>query len=187
MPKNISTLQRKESRKMKILVFSDSHGSAFNMQKAVNMHPDAEYILHLGDGVEDLRYIKHSIPNVIAVSGNHEDFTPLEDKQPHTRVLEIAGKRIFMCHGHKQKVRLGLHNLYYTANEENVDIALYGHTHIKRNDYTPLAESPDQIRSGVYFFNPGSISQPRDDFYSSFGLIDIQPNGVLLSHGLITK
>lgn len=168
---------------MKILVFSDSHGSSFNMQKAINMHPDAEYILHLGDGVEDLRYIKHSIPNIFAVSGNHEDFSSLAENQPHSRVVEIAGKRIFMCHGHKLKVRLGLQNLYYTANEECADIALYGHTHIKRNDYLPS----NQHENGLYIFNPGSISQPRDDFYSSFGLIDIQPNGILLSHGLIKK
>ena len=153
---------------MKILVFSDSHGSAFNMQKAVNMHPDAEYILHLGDGVEDLRYIKHSIPNVIAVSGNHEDFTPLEDKQPHTRVLEIAGKRIFMCHGHKQKVRLGLQNLYYTANEENVDIALYGHTHISRTLY----------EDGLWIVNPGSCSRPRDSS-PSYAVIDITEKGIM--------
>lgn len=38
---------------MKVLIFSDSHGKAENMLRAVSLHPDAEYIVHLGDGSGD--------------------------------------------------------------------------------------------------------------------------------------
>ena len=39
---------------MKILIFSDSHGRSANMLKAIEYHPDAETLLHLGDGTDDL-------------------------------------------------------------------------------------------------------------------------------------
>ncbi len=164
---------------MKILVFSDSHGNCVNMQKAVDMHPDARYILHLGDGINDLDMLKTGNIKTYTVNGNFEDGFFSAKKGLPFQCVEIEGKKIFMCHGHRQKVGFGLQNLYYTALENGADIALYGHTHVKYNKYTPLEEK------GLHIFNPGSISRPRDNIYSSYGIIDIQKNGVLLSHGLI--
>ncbi len=36
---------------MKCLVFSDSHGNVSYMKKALRLHPDAEVVFFLGDGL----------------------------------------------------------------------------------------------------------------------------------------
>ena len=59
----------------KILVFSDSHGTTHNMRRAIDMHPDAEVIFFLGDGLSDIElfikdktrpisYLQHEITAV---------------------------------------------------------------------------------------------------------------------------
>ena len=90
-----------------------------------------------------------------------------------------------MCHGHRQFVNVGHQNLIYSAIEQNADIALYGHTHCKFNKYIPSDELAFNCNKGLYIFNPGSISRPRDGIYPSYGIIEIQENGILLSHGNI--
>ncbi len=173
---------------MKILVFSDSHGSVFNMQKAVNMHPDAQFILHLGDGIADLNRLRSDVKySIYCVNGNFEDLSSLSKKSDNSRCIEICGKIIYMCHGHKERVGLGLNNLILSSIENNADIALYGHTHVKFNKYFPIGQLPFEYNKGLYVFNPGSISLPRDDLYSSYGIIDIQGSDILLSHGIINK
>ncbi len=167
---------------MKILVFSDSHGRFHNMKKAIDLHPDAKYILHLGDGLADLDFIDTKKHTVVKVNGNYEDAFSRNINGLPFALVEIENARIFMCHGHKYSVNYGMHNLYYTALENNADIALYGHTHIKHNEYMPT-----EREKGLYLFNPGSISRPRDNVYSSYGIIEIQNGNILLSHGFIKK
>ena len=38
---------------MKCLCFSDSHGNSLGIRRALNMHPDAEVVFFLGDGLSD--------------------------------------------------------------------------------------------------------------------------------------
>jgi putative phosphoesterase len=172
---------------MKILVFSDSHGKYNNMQKAVNMHPDAKYLLHLGDGIADLDNVNMGNIELHKVNGNFEDSFLFVKKALPFECVEICGRRIYMCHGHRHKVGFGLHNLCLSALENNIDIALYGHTHVKHNEYITGEKLPFTRKNGLYIFNPGSISLPRDSIYSSYGIIEIQDNGILLSHGLIKE
>ena len=40
-----------------ILVFSDSHGASFNMSNVIKKYPEAECVIHLGDGAEDTKYL----------------------------------------------------------------------------------------------------------------------------------
>lgn len=164
---------------MKILVFSDSHGKFINMQKAIDMHPDAQYLLHLGDGTADLDDINTVNKKIYTVNGNFEDSFFSAQKGLPFQCVEIEGKRIFMCHGHRQRVSYGLQNLCYNALENDADVALYGHTHVKYDKFVPFEQK------GLHVFNPGSISRPRDCVYPSYGIIEIQKNGILLSHGMI--
>ena len=48
---------------MKCLVFSDSHGSPYFIQKAISLHPDADVIFFLGDGLDDISEIFERYPN----------------------------------------------------------------------------------------------------------------------------
>ena len=164
---------------MKIIVFSDSHGKYNNMKKALDMHPDAQFLLHLGDGTGDIDCIDTSKISVYKVNGNYEDGIFSQAKEPSHQCIEIGGKIIYMCHGHRHRVGFGLQNLLYSGLENNADIILYGHTHVKHNEY-----ASGQTK-GVYLFNPGSITRPRDSMYASYGLIEMEKNGILLSHGII--
>lgn len=73
-----------------------------------------------------------------------------------------------MTHGHKEKVKEGLTNLYYKALSLSCDIVLFGHTHI-----------PLKIQEGsIFFINPGSITFPRGGSKSSYALITLQEEAV---------
>ena len=57
---------------MRILVFSDSHGSTYRMREAISLHTEADIIIHLGDGERDIDLLKEEIGNrkVVQVCGN---------------------------------------------------------------------------------------------------------------------
>ena len=170
---------------MKLLVFSDSHGKATNMQNAVDMHKNADSLLHAGDGIKDIDLLKN-IPNTVyTVNGNFEDSFFSLQKGNKYAIFELGGKKIYMCHGHRHNVNFSMSSLIYSAVECDADIVIYGHTHQKHNEYISGEDLPFKREKGLYIFNPGSISRPRDNIYASFGLIEIQGNGVLLSHGII--
>ena len=46
---------------MRILVFSDSHGNSRCMSEALYSNPNAEMIIHLGDGERDLNDIGDAV------------------------------------------------------------------------------------------------------------------------------
>ncbi len=134
---------------MLIYVLSDTHGDCdpfFQKYKKL-LAPDA--IIHLGDYVEDALIIQnHTGVEVFYVKGNGDY---LFEGVPQKRVLTIDGHRILLVHGHNEKVSRGLETLYFKALEENVELALFGHTHV------PL----DIESGGVRLMNPGSPSRPR--------------------------
>ena len=57
---------------MKCLVFSDSHSYYYSMVRALKLHPDAEIVFFLGDGLSDIDYVAEHLPNAkfLAVRGN---------------------------------------------------------------------------------------------------------------------
>ena len=112
---------------MKFLVFSDSHGMCSNLTHIAGLHPDADAIIFLGDGLRDLREI-HSLP-VIAVRGNCDPFTSPE---PTLRSFTANGVRVCLIHGHEQKVKDTDAVLYSLG--KSYDLILHGHTHVHRND-----------------------------------------------------
>lgn len=140
---------------MKLLVISDTHRNIENAVSLINkLKPD--YVLHLGDVCEDSKRLSDIFPKLIVLSviGNN-DYSLMYPDFPLERVFEIGGKKIFMCHGHKYRVKLGIYSLLLRAKELNADIALFGHTHEK------LLEKED----GIIILNPGSTR--------SYGIIEI--------------
>lgn len=131
---------------MKILVLSDSHGAA--LLPAFNKEaPD--HVLFLGDGARDadrLYGISGAVP-VCRVSGNCD----LADSEPQTKILDLAGRRTVMTHGHAFGVKSGLAALAAYAKSVNADIALYGHTHAAHSE----------TRDGVLLVNPGAAVNGR--------------------------
>lgn len=167
---------------MKFLIASDIHGSAYWAERLVSAieveQPDR--IILLGDLLyhgprNDLPrdYApKRVIPllndlaksgRVIAARGNCEaevdqmvlDFPCMADS---TTVMDSDGRELFCTHGHV--FGAGMHNSVDNAPALPEGSALvYGHTHIKVNEES-------QAHPGLWLFNPGSVSIPKDGTHS---------------------
>lgn len=146
---------------MRIIVISDTHRHNLDLMEEIIEIQKPDLILHLGDNVEDGEYLseKSGIETII-VRGNG-DYDP---DYPFDRVVDVAGKRIFMTHGHRYSVRDGFMSLYYKGLEVHADVVLYGHTHVPVN----LKEK------NIIIMNPGSPSIPRQgERIETIGLIEI--------------
>lgn len=121
---------------MKILVLSDSHLHSVKLD--LN---DYDYVIHCGDGN---RITKSD--NVFCVRGNC-DFRGEKEK-----IVEIKNKKILITHGDLYNVKYGYTRLSYKALESEVDICLFGHTHIA--DVFEFQE--------ILFINPGAY---QDGYY----------------------
>ncbi len=137
---------------MKILVLSDSHGNVDNMIRAVERE-SPRAIFHLGDCWRDGQRLHDRFPEIPfeQVPGNC-DFRSQEAAE---RLVFLEDKRILLCHGHTYGVKQSLLAAGYAAEEQNLDVFLFGHTH------RPLVD----MRGKTLFLNPGSIGDYVRPFY----------------------
>lgn len=163
---------------MKCLVFSDSHGTSFGMKRALRMHPDAEVIFFLGDGLSDFEELIYDRSRAyIAVRGNWDVNGILGDSMvKKIDSITLMGHRIFLTHGDLYGVKYGLDGIKKLTVDHNADLVLFGHTHQKLEKYIPTEEG------GYYLFNPGSIGGGFG-IKPSYGVINLTEQGILLSHG----
>ncbi len=141
---------------MKILVFSDSHGSETSMFYAVRYHKDAKVVIFCGDGHQDIDIIRKKFPDrtYYAVRGNCDWYCD----NPVLLTANVGGKKILVSHGHTQMVKSSLDRLIALGHQENADIVLFGHTHRQLT----IADSR------MLICNPGSIG-----YHEEYTLIDI--------------
>ena len=145
---------------MLIAVISDSHGNKDSINKIKKKISNADVLLFLGDGENDLAEITNDFTGeVFAVRGNCD----ITGKYPEEQILEIQGKKIFICHGHRYNVKYGYNSIYYRGKEIGADIVLFGHSHI------PIIEEYD----GIVLMNPGSISHGMGRLNKTLGSIDL--------------
>ena len=144
---------------MKILVLSDSHGNIENMAQAVERE-SPHMILHLGDCWRDGERLHDLFPEIPfhQIPGNC-DFRPTEATE---EVLCIQGLRILLCHGHTYGVKQTLLRAGYRAQEADLDLFLFGHTHM------PLVDK----RGKTWFVNPGSIGRGGRPSYATVVIED---------------
>lgn len=167
---------------MKFLIASDIHGSAYWAERLMSAieEEQPDRVILLGDLLyhgprNDLPrdYApKRVIPllndlaksgRVIAVRGNCEaevdqmvlEFPCMSDS---ALVMDSDGRELFCTHGHV--FGAGMHNSVDNTPVLPVGSALvYGHTHIKVNEES-------QKHPGLWLFNPGSVSIPKDGTHS---------------------
>ena len=145
---------------MLIAVVSDSHNNDRAIKEVKNYINNADVLLFLGDGENDISKITEDFSGeVYSVSGNC-DFL---GKSPNERIVELGGKKIFMCHGHRYGVKYGYNSIFYRGKEVGADIVLFGHSHI------PIIEEED----GLILMNPGSISLGMGRLDKTLGYIDL--------------
>lgn len=136
-------------RKMKWLVFSDSHRANITDMLALIDEEKPDAVAHLGDlvsDVEDIHFVYPELP-VYNVRGNNDWG---DDETPNSMVVQAGCVRLFLTHGHLYGVRRNTERLAEAAREKDCQVALYGHTH--------RAEVHQE--DGILVANPGSISMP---------------------------
>lgn len=167
---------------MKFLIASDIHGSAYWAERLMSAieEEQPDRVILLGD----LLYHgpRNDLPRdyapkrvilllndlaksgrVIAVRGNCEaevdqmvlEFPCMSDS---ALVMDSDGRELFCTHGHV--FGAGMHSSVDNAPVLPAGSALvYGHTHIKVNEES-------QEHPGLWLFNPGSVSIPKDGTHS---------------------
>lgn len=141
---------------LRILVVSDTHGDRRQLYRLVEEHPEARYLLHLGDGAADTDdLLLDCAVTVLQVAGNCDFSSSYPVEQEHT----FGGVPFFFTHGHRYGVKGGTAHLEAEARRRQAQIALFGHTH------QPLVHYTD----GLYLLNPGSLR-----YGGSYAMVDIE-------------
>lgn len=146
---------------MRLLVLSDSHGRKNLLLKAVELHPEADAVIFLGDGERDTEFLKQLHPEIklYSVCGNC-DYNSL---LPTFLLEKFGGKIVYAAHGHYESVKYSLAGLKQKAHNCSASIALYGHTHVPDTTY----------EDEIWYINPGSVSVGR------YAMVDILDNGIM--------
>ena len=137
---------------MKILIISDTHGLDAYVAAALDREWPIDALLHLGDSQEDEEEFAEvlageNIP-IYMVKGNCDYFVDY----PPARIIELAGHKILMAHGHGYYVNFGTRDLVADAQANGCDITMYGHTH---------RPEIDGSIEDLLILNPGSLAYPR--------------------------
>ncbi|MDQ0222249.1 metallophosphoesterase [Streptococcus moroccensis] len=145
----------------RLIIMSDSHGDRTIVEEIKKRYQgQVDAIFHNGDS--ELEANDDLWNGIYVVKGNC-DWAAF----PERTTLDIAGLRIAQTHGHLYGINYGWTRLDYLAEEVGADICLYGHLHV------PAAD----MREGVLFINPGSISQPRGMIQERlYAQLDIYPD-----------
>lgn len=146
---------------MRLLVISDTHGSADEAERALQMAGEVDMVIHAGDHLSDGTWLQRrtGIP-VIGVLGNRDYAL----RGPSEEIFDAGGLRIYVTHGHEFAVKSRMAALEKRARELGADVVVYGHTHV-----------PDlQWRDGRLYINPGSLYRPRGDSGRTFAILEIR-------------
>ena len=167
-----------KEKNMKCLIFSDAHGCVSNMRKALLMHPDAEVVFFLGDGLREVDMLASEYKDKfwIGVRGNCDLYSRFGDAEAEkTETVSLSGYKIVATHGDLYGVKYASAGLIKLALDTDADRVLFGHTHSPYSKYVSDYEKP------FYLFNPGSISVS----HGSYGILTLK-EAPFFSHGEIT-
>ena len=109
-----------------IIVISDTHGRLHDNEVLWEAFDNADYIFHLGDGLNEIRKLKEIYKDkLIYVYGNCDGISSELEK-----TVEIEGVKFFLTHGHNYNVKAHDIFLQLRGEELGVNCCLYGHTHL---------------------------------------------------------
>ncbi len=137
---------------MTALVFSDSHGYTDHIVKAIAQESKTDVILFCGDIARDADFIRDHYPHIplYAVRGNNDYFCD----DPYLLLPVLEGVKIYLTHGHRERVKFGYYALALACEEKECHLCLFGHTHTR-----------DMIEhNGITFVNPGSIGYSQASY-----------------------
>ena len=150
---------------MRIGVISDTHGDQAAIRQIVKMATDIDMWLHAGDCSQDAEYLAGlvAVP-VLAAKGNCDGHTTARLNE----FVDFLGYKIWLTHGHRYGVKQGIQELLAVAKENDIKIAIYGHTHVPDNRWC----------EGVFIFNPGSATSSYGN-HGTYGVLEIVDHQVV--------
>lgn len=138
---------------MKIGIISDTHGLL--RPEALKVLRGSEHIIHAGDiGAPEIIPTLEKIAPVSAIRGNI-DREPWARRFPETQVVELAGIHIYVLHD--------VHALDLNPKVAGFAAVISGHSH----------QPKQEVKDGVFFFNPGSAGPKRFRLPVSVGRLEI--------------
>lgn len=146
---------------MRLLVFSDSHGSGGILDRIIRSESEAKHIFFLGDTVDDIEDLTYEYTDrhFHIAGGNCDGFCGY----PEYDIIKLYGVNILYTHGHTFGVKASCDRLLEFAQNVGAQAVLYGHTHKSEIDY----------KNGVWIVNPGSVSRPVGGI-PTYAVIDIK-------------
>ncbi len=155
---------------MRLVVFSDSHGDVASLKMAIEKECSADAVIFLGDGLNDFTFCKALLRDkiTVAVKGNCDSYFL---DFPKSETVRLGGKTVYCTHGDLEKIKFGTEMLKGKAEASGFDIVLFGHTHKAVYEYV----------NGIHYLNPGSVRE------NSYGIIDIEDNGIMCFHKKIVS
>lgn len=148
---------------MKIIVFSDSHGSLEEMRAVLALESDADLVLHAGDFGRDIDAVMRLMQSKMPYKRVRGNCDYMSDA-PETLLLEAEGVKILMHHGKGYGVKESLSRIDDFGRKNGADIVIFGHTHL------PLIKN----NGDLYLLNPGSIGWPKGAG-RTYAVIEIDP------------
>lgn len=181
----------------RLLVISDSHGNAGTVRAILRQYgATCDALCFCGDGARDVLATLANllfpaeqavrIPSVVALAqgnGDNASYTVqsrgelIDVAVPKSQELVVAGKLVFLTHGHWYDVYYGTKELFHAAKRERASVALFGHTHI------PYANREDDI----LLLNPGSCARPRRGSPNSFAIVTVAADKTAYQFYAITE
>ena len=127
---------------------------------------EADAAAFLGDGIQEMSEATTAagFPSTVKMVRGNSDYTVCESI-PEAAVLDFAGHRFFLCHGHRYSTHGNFETLIAAARNNEAGAALFGHTHV------PFCKTVN----GLLLVNPGSIGRPRSKIGATFAVIECLP------------
>lgn len=146
----------------KYIIISDSHGNKEGVEKLLSS-VEHDGVIFAGDGIGDLENYSRDI---YMVRGNCDFFSKIGT----LIVKDICGTKTMITHGHLYSAKSGMGGLIAAAKENNVQLVIFGHTHI------PFFEVID----GITFVNPGTFK--KSVFHkSTYSTVDFDESGFYIN------
>lgn len=156
-----------QSQHVRILILSDSHNNRNAVHRILQQHESqCDAAVFCGDGARD--FLSQVTLPCAAVRGNndsslchiHAGTTARTETLNAVEWLVVCGRRIMLTHGH---LFYDTERLLLTAQEQQADIVLYGHTHVAQARW----------HQNLLLLNPGSCSLPREGQLPGFCILSL--------------
>lgn len=157
---------------MRVGVVGDIHGNYEDLKEALRQMGAIDHLIFTGDGIREINRLQEETEIMVrGVRGNCDFLGGF----PYDDLFHLDRYKVFLTHGHIYDVKSGLARLGKIGQAKGADLVVFGHTHIP--EITDWYE--------VRLFNPGTLYRERSYGGISYGIIEITPEGIFLSHGRI--